>query len=198
MTDRIPAVTGDLSGWERADAYAETVFRLPTASVEGHTVLYEDRRLSEALDDVGFDGPWRFLFATRLTFVPPLAPGIGPASMYPTVATEAADAFVERLADRGFEDVRRARSERVRVDTGERARLRKYTARFDPGGDRPELDVEGWTALWVRNGEFLLAGGAYPTRGLAELLDGVPEERRPDVSPSSFRNELLALIRSVE
>jgi hypothetical protein len=118
--------------------------------------------------------------------------------MYPTVATEAADAFVERLADRGFEDVRRARSERVRVDTGERARLRKYTARFDPGGDRPELDVEGWTALWVRNGEFLLAGGAYPTRGLAELLDGVPEERRPDVSPSSFRNELLALIRSVE
>lgn len=177
MTDRFPRVTGDLEGWTEADRRTETVFRLPTATIEGHTLLYEDEN-----GDGGLDGAWRFFFATRLTFSPPLAPGIGPASVYPTVASESAREFADRLEERGFEDVDRGRSQRVRVDTGERARLRKYTARYEPDG----LDVEGWTAVWVHGGEFLFSGGAFLSGEGVDGDDGTP------------RDELLDLIRSVE
>jgi hypothetical protein len=180
MTDRFPRVTGDLDRWTEADRRTETVFQLPTARVEGHTLLYEDENGGD------LDGAWRFFFATRLVFSPPLAPGIGPASIYPTVASESARSFAERLEDRGFEDVDRGRSQRVRVDTGERARLRKYTARYDPEG----IDVEGWTAVWVRGGDFLFSGGAFPTGGVGGATGGV--------DPRAFRDELLDLIRSVE
>jgi hypothetical protein len=185
MTDRFPRVTGDIEGWTEADRRTETVFRLPTATIEGHTLLFEDERTGTEGEEL--DGPWRFFFATRLTFSPPLAPGIGPASVYPTVASESARSFADRLAERGFEGVDRGRSQRVRVDTGERARLRKYTARYEPPSGDP-MDVEGWTAVWVHDGEFRFAGGAFPT-------SSVPG---PGGDPSRFRDELLDLIRSVE
>lgn len=182
MADRFPRVSGDLTGWTEADRRTQTVFRLPAAEVEAHTVVYETDR---------FEGgdPLRFFFATRLTFSPPLAPGIGPASVYPSVASESANAFAERLRERGFEAVDRGRSQRVRVDTGDRARLRKYTARYGREG-LGELHVEGWTAVWVHDGEFLFSGGAYPTGGSVDLpVDG---------DPGTFRDELLDLVRSVE
>jgi len=181
--------------WELLSGDWETLFRTPTASVEGHTLLYGDGHLRAALDPVveGYDGPWRFFFATRLRFVPGLVPGIGTASVYPTVASEAARNFAEDLRERGFEDVDRDRSERIRVDTGDRARLQKYTAVLPD----PPLDVEGWTAVWSRGGSFRIAGGAYPVRGLDRLLQGIPDGERPPTDPGGFRDELLALIRGV-
>lgn len=195
MSDRFPAVPTDLleaGGWTLVDRSTETVFELPTARVEGHTALYEDRELADALA-AATDGTLdtgRFFFATRLHFQPPLAPGIGPASIRPSVVTEARRKFAADLEQRGFVDVERRRRERTRTDTGDRMTLFTYTARY-PGEDHV-LDVEGWVGVWVHDGEFRVGGGAYPVGGLPALPD--------DVAPSrtSAQNELLDLLQATE
>jgi hypothetical protein len=223
MNDSYPSVPDDLlhDDWERRATSEETVFRAPTATVVGHTVLYDHRRLREALasvDSVALardraddsaerigetpddDGFWRFFFATSLSFQPPLAPGIGPASMLPTVTSEAQRSFAADFRSRGFEGVQRGRSQRVRTASGARARLRKYTATLpvrDVEREPVPLDVEGWLAVWVHRGSFRVAGGAYPTCGLDELVATLSTAERPPTDPDSFRDELIDLIRAV-
>lgn len=212
----------DAGPWELGAESEDRVFRTPAATVTGHTRVYVDgalrtalaaagseARLAAALDagdgdrmvdlggDVGDDGAGfcRFFFATGLSFSPPLAPGVGPASALPTVVTEARRSFAADLEARGFRDVERGRSQRVRTDTGDRARLVKYTASLplDGGG----LEVEGWLAVWATGGSFRVAGGAYPVAGLDALLADLPEDERPETAPGAFRDDLLALIRAV-
>lgn len=223
MDDSYPSVSDDLlhaDVWERHATSEGAVFRAPGAAVIGHTILYDDRRLREALAavnsvdltrhrggdaaerlvDTDDDGFWRFFFATSLSFQPPLAPGIGPASMLPTVTSEAQRSFAADFRARGFESVRRGRSQRVRTTSGARARLRKYTATLplrDIESEADSLDVEGWLAVWVHRGSFRVAGGAYPTAGLDELLATLSPGERPPTDPNSFRNELVDLIRAV-
>lgn len=185
-----PAIDAPMEGWREVERYVETVFELAAASVRGHTAVYEDRTVTEAAVDAGLaDQPWRFLFVTRLEFVPPLMPGVGPASVSPTVTTEANRSFADDLRERGFESVDRGRRERVRTDAGDRARIRRYTAVYRPDGGDP-FDVEGWLGVWVHDGAFRIAGGAYPTQPLGDGTAAV-------VDPSRFRNELLDLIRAV-
>lgn len=74
------------------------------------------------------------------------------------------------------------------MDTGDRARLVKYTASY--AGETVDLDVEGWTTVWSRRGSFQVAGGAYPVRGLTTLVDELPEDDRPAVDVRRFRDEL--------
>jgi len=138
------------------------------------------------------DLPLRFLFATRLEFRPPPAPGVGTASMQPSVVAEARSNFADRLRDRGFERVDRGRSQRMPTASGDRASLVKYTARYPLDGYE-ELDVEGWLAVWAAGSSFRIAGGAYP-------VDGVPDvgDDGPTVSPSAWRSELLDVLRSIE
>ncbi|MEF8975193.1 MAG: hypothetical protein V5A21_03070 [Halapricum sp.] len=220
MSDRYPEVPGSKledGGWEERLRTESTVFRTPTASVIGHTVLYDDERLRTALEEAGFGdlldteanssgsrmidtgeggGFWRFFFATALSFRPPLAPGIGPASMRPTVVSEARRSFENDMRARGFEDVDRGRSQRVRTDSGDRASLVKVTANY-PFENAPTdvLDVEGWIAVWSTGGTFRIAGGVYPIRGLDALLD--PLDDSPGTDPNAYRDELVALIRAV-
>jgi hypothetical protein len=207
-------------GWTLSEESSETRFELPTMRVVGHTRLYEDAELREAVERVtGIDRRWRFFFATRLEFDPPLAPGIGPAMLYGSVSTEAKREFATDLQRRGFENVSRGRGGRVRTDAGDRASLTKYDTRYrldatdrddatdgDPGetgvgaanrsqGDRRTLPVTGWLAVWTYDDEFRLAGGAYPDRPLVEVLDIADE--RLDRDPTAYREELIALIRAV-
>jgi hypothetical protein len=185
-------VAADLDGWRRSSEYVETVFEMGMSRVEGHTAVYEDTRLTDAGREAGLgEGPWRFFFTTDLQFQPPLAPGIGPASVLPSVVTESARSFAADLRDRGFEAVERGRRERARTRGGDRLRLRQFTATYPTDGVR--LDVEGWLGVWAAGGEVRIAGGAYPTSGFDAFGDGVE-----DLAPGSFRDELLALIRSVE
>ncbi|EMA29799.1 hypothetical protein [Haloarcula japonica] len=183
-------------GWALVDESVETVFKLPTARVEGATKVFDDDGTREAVREaVGFDHQWRFFFATALSFTPPLAPGIGPAMILPTVRSEAQSAFAEELADRGFESVERGRKERVRVDSGDRARFRTYSAELDLAVDAT-LSITGWVGVWHGDG-FRIAAGAYPDQSLSTLLDieNPPEPLRR--TPSDYRAELLALIRAV-
>jgi hypothetical protein len=185
--------------------------------VVAHTRLYEDADLRDAARErLGIDRLWRFFFATRLEFEPPLAPGIGPAMVRSTVSKEAKREFAADLAERGFRDVSRGRGQRMRTATGDRASITKYDAsyRLDPASgtdstgetsesegsgtsstDRGHLPVTGWLAIWVHENAFRLAGGAYPERSLADVLDVADE--RLDSGRGAYREELLALIRAV-
>lgn len=199
--------------WTLVEASSETRFELPTMRVVGHTRLYEDAVLREAVrEQTGTDRRWRFFFATRLEFEPPLAPGIGPAMLYGSVSSEAKREFASDLRSRGFENVSHGRGQRMRTDTRDRASLTKYDARYrldlddapDEDGARTDdrassgrqtLPVTGWLAVWTHDGEFRLAGGAYPERSLADVL-GVDDDRLA-TGATSYRDELLDLIRAV-
>lgn len=221
MGDGYPTVPKERlaeSGWDERVRAESTVFQTPASSIVGRTVLYDDRALRQALAEAGFEdllagraesggrrlvetsddgGYWRFFFATALSFRPPLAPGIGPASMLPTVVTEARRTFTDDLEARGFRDVERGRSQRVRTDSGDRARLAKVTASYPLEIDAAEqLDVEGWIGVWHGSG-FRIAGGAYPVSGLDGLLVETVESERPATDPNGYRSELLDLLRGV-
>jgi hypothetical protein len=223
MTDGYPTVPKqrlDEGGWRQRSRTEETLFRTPTAKIVGRTLVYDDAGLADALAaagaadhlaaagaetggdrlvDTGDGDYWRFFFATALAVRPPLAPGVGPASMLPTVRSEARSAFTDDLAARGFVDIEAGRSQRVRTDAGDRARLRKVTARLPLGPDAPAdtLDVAGWLAVWTTGGEFHVAGGAYPVRGLDALFSDLSDTDRPATDPHTYRDELLALVRAV-
>lgn len=218
MTGRYPEIPGELlDGWEERVREKSTVFRIPTASVIGRTVLYEDSILRDAIAAAGFadllasedegdrlidtdgGGYWRVFFATTVSFRPPLTPGIGPTSLRPTIVTEARRSFQRDLESRGFEGVERGSSQRVRTESGDRASLVKYTATY-PLADAPTdaLDVEGWLAVWEHEGDFRIAGGVYPTNGVDDLLAGLDTAERPRTDPNEYRDDLLGLIRSVE
>jgi hypothetical protein len=172
-------------GWALSDETAETLFSLPTATVEGHTRLYEDPQLREAIQEAGGpDHVWRFFFATDVTFVPRLAPGIAPM-IQPSVVSQAKRRFANDLRDRGFNSVRKGTTQSYRVDDG-RARITPFGADYSvDGGD---IGVRGYLAVWRDNG-FRLAGGAYPDSGLTRLLGSAADEE--------YRDELLSLIRAV-
>jgi len=186
------------SGWELSDERVETVFRLGTATVEGATKLFDDVRTREAtVEATGIDQQWRFFFATALTFRPPLAPGIGPAMILPTVRSEAQSKFATELRERGFENVSRGRGERVRTDSGDRARLRSYSASLPLDGTAATLSITGWVGVWHADG-FRIAAGAYPDQPVGEIL-GIEEPPEPlQRPPQAYRDELVSLIRGVE
>ncbi|MFC6904757.1 hypothetical protein [Halalkalicoccus tibetensis] len=179
----------DRGGWVLAERTSETVFALPSFRVEGHTRLYEHpgSEAAEGSDGAGgVDGtgpPRRFFFATRLDFEPPLS-RLASTSLLPVVRSRATRAFVADLEDRGLEGVKRKGTRRTRTDAGERVRLTRHAARIDV--DEGSADVEAWCGVWLHEGEFRAAGGAFPTAG----IDGL--------DPHGDREELFALVRGVE
>ncbi|QLH81837.1 hypothetical protein [Halosimplex pelagicum] len=193
-----PAVPVDrLDGtWERVEDATETLFGVEGADVRGHTVVYEDTDLRAAVreaTDPSLDQSWRFFFATRLAFRPPLAPGIGPAMVLPSVKTEAVRRFADDLADRGVVGVERGRRERTRTEDRSRVTLRQVTGEVPlPDGD--PVPVEGWVGAWA-DGDIRLAGGAYPRSSLADRFPGA-EGQVLDGSAADYRDELFDLVRA--
>lgn len=187
--------------WDRYEQSSGVVFSLPTTEVSEHTLVYEDATVRRTIHEAthgGLDRVWRFFFVTRLTISPPPPPGVGTASFYPTVAAEARDGFAADLRERGFENVERHRGQRMRTGSGKRARLTKFTADspVEREGTETRLPTEGWLAVWADGSEFRLAGGAYPTTFEAALTDD--ERASLDLAPSTYRNDLLELLREVE
>ncbi len=219
-TDGYPSVPSDRlaeGGWQLQSKTAEMVFELPAVSVTGYTLVYEDGRLREAIEAAGIGGETtasgeesrrigtdteggvsRFFFATALSFRPSLPPAVGPASLRSTVERQARREFTDDLEARGFEGVEYDGSQRVRTDSGEKARLRKLTATLplDSEGTPEQLDIEGWLAVWVTDGSFRIAGGAYPI-GLQGVLGSHSRADHDAIDPGQFRAELLSLIRTV-
>jgi hypothetical protein len=193
-----PSVSAEkLDGWELADEAVETVFKLPAARVVGATRQYEDEQTRAAVreaTDGEIDHKWRFFAATRLGFEPMLPPGTLPSMILPTMQTEARKKFEQRLESRGVEDVQRARTERVRVRSGNRARLTRYDGR-DPVVDGG-VPVTGWVGVWNDGTDFFVVTGGYPGVPLADGLgieNGDPLRR----TPNEAQTELMDLLRDV-
>jgi hypothetical protein len=183
----------EAGGWVLVEESTETLFELSAARVEGHTRVYEDAGLRRAVREAsGVDQLCRFFFTTAVEFSPPLSPGVAPV-IGPTVASEARREFANDLEARGFVDVDRGRTRKVRVDSGVRARLTDYRAVYPlrAGNASVDLRVRGLLAVWLDDG-FRIAGGAYPESGLGDLLADAAVE--PD--GSAYREELLELIRA--
>ncbi|MFB6206681.1 MAG: hypothetical protein ABEJ05_09175 [Haloglomus sp.] len=178
-------------GWSLVEDEVETLFRLSAARVEGRTQVYEDGALRDAVRAAtGIDHMWRFVFATRVSFTPSLAPGIAPL-IRSRVASEARTSFAEDLLERGFEQVAKGEPKTAPVRSGARADFTPFKARYHLSDDRT-LDMEGFLAVWHDDG-FLIAGGAYPAGLEATLATDIDTD--PDAD--AYREELLDIIRSV-
>ncbi|SEO78776.1 hypothetical protein SAMN04487948_105141 [Halogranum amylolyticum] len=189
-----PAVPTELlDGWRLVDERTETPFDVTFVTVTAHTTVYEDPDLAAALrEQTGVDGPGRF-FLTSHVVLRPQPPES--EALRRLVTDRVAQDFAGRLRDRGFTSVEQTSQRSFSVD-GADARLAAYEGAY-PLGDGVELRVQGWLAVWQVDGDFLLAGGAYPTHvhdPAGETTDAVREQ----LSPQRFRDELFELIRAVE
>ncbi|MDS0292914.1 hypothetical protein [Halogeometricum luteum] len=191
-TGQSPPTVRVPDGWERTASTEETMFDAKLVTVRAHTVVFEDARLAEAVRDrTGADGTWRFFFASRLRLRPKAG---GSKALTDLVTARANDGFVDQLRDRGFRDAERTESRRFAVGRTE-ANLTRYRAAVDVGGEqKTTVTAEAYLAVWPADGEFLVAGGAYPVS-----VDGARSAAlAPSLSPAEHRDELFELIRSVE
>ena len=189
-----------VDGWEPVERSVERLFGVEGADVRGHTVVYEDRQLRRAVreaTDGDVDQLWRFCFATRLAFRPPLAPGVAPLIL-PSVRRHATRAFCDDLRERGVETVETGRRERVRTDDRRRRRIRQVTGTVTTAAGT--VTIEGWICVF-HDEDIYMAGGAYPRSSLAEALaldetaetDGHPLQR----DPAADRDHLLDFVTAV-
>lgn len=220
-----PSVPADrLAGWVETDRSVETAFDAKLVSVRAHTVVYDDRDLRERVREAtDIDHQWRFFLAARLRLEPRTEPS-GPLTRL--VADRARSGFRDRLADRGFQQLRRTETTRRERD-GTTTREATYEAVLpldatqwtrratDPlGGDGPPgaddttptgdgpsdervtLRTRAQLAVWPGDAEYLLAGGGYPT-GVRTGADPLRASLGDHLDPEAFASDLDALIESV-
>ncbi len=187
-----PAIPADrLEGWRRVDSSVETPFDAKVVTVRAHTLVFEDADRGPILTErTGVDTAWRFFFVTRIQIRPNTRPS---TALSRVVRNGAADGFEERLADRGFESIRKRDSRSVDIgDKDEDGTLVTYGARCVV--DSIRIPLEGILVVWTRDGQYYVGGGAYPV--------SVPQGVDPDtvgslITPDSDRTALLAVFRSV-
>lgn len=207
-----PPTLPPLEGWVRVDDATDRPFELGPVSVVARTVVYEDAAIRERVPATA-DGPWRFLFASRLEIRPHTPPS---KSLTKLVGKRASAGFRSRLEARGFSDVRRVESRTLRVRVGgggdgqrdagrdddtrgddateSEADVIRYAATVELAG--VELAADAYLAVTPVDGEFLLTGGAYPR----EVRGGDGETAaalREAIKPERFREELFRVIRGV-
>ncbi|KTG10216.1 hypothetical protein AUR64_11565 [Haloprofundus marisrubri] len=210
-----------LRGWQQVESSVERPFDAGILRVTAHTAVYErnvlraadaaadtadDSHVADAADDADRTAApriRRFFVASRLQLTPR-----PPASraLWRLVADRSMAGFETELRERGFLAVDRVDERRFDV-RGTEARLARYDARSRVDG--VVVSVQGWLAVWPAGepGEFLLAGGAYPT-GVNESAtdDEATTQNREETKtaaslseafdPKRFRTELFALIRA--
>jgi len=198
VTDpEFPAFAADeLDDWTLVAERVETLFQMPAMSVRGATRRYEDESLRTAVSeatDGEVDHEWRFVAATKLGFDPGLPPGTLPSMILPSIRSEAKRNFRDRLEERGVRNVERGTRERMRVRSGNRARLTRYDG-VDPTG---EVRVAGWVGAWNDGSDFYVVTGGYPAEPLGDVL-GIDDDAALSLAPTAMRDDLLELFRVVE
>ena len=185
-----PPTLPSLDGWVRVDESIHRPFELGFVHVVARTVVYEDQTIRERIP-TATDGPWRFLFATRLEVRPRTPPS---KTLTRLVENGAASGFESELAERGFSDVHRSWTRSLAVPDGE-AEIVHYDANVTFAGVR--LAADAYLSVTPQDGEFLLLGGAYPR----EVLDGDGEMAAAlaeEIDPERFREELFRVVRRME
>ncbi|WP_410764800.1 hypothetical protein [Haloferax sp. DFSO60] len=197
-----------LEGWVQVDESVDTPFELGPVSVVARTIIAEDASTRETVPAAA-DGPWRFVFASRLTVHPQTPPS---KALTKLVARGAKSGFESQLAERGFSNVRQTGSRSLRIGTVD-AEVTQYEATVSLAGVR--LAAGAMFAVRPDGDQFLLTGGAYP-RAVLETTEGASRNRRRDtpenttanatetvdthalrraLDPEKFRRELLRAIR---
>jgi hypothetical protein len=189
-----PTLADPPAGWEASGTERRTVLDIGPVEATTATTVYEDATLRDRLREAtGIDRSWRFFFAGRVA-----VPGSSSSrALRSIVVDRAGRGFADRLADRGFEDVRRAERRSIRVGTVD-ADAARYEAVCPVDGIA--LDVDGWLAVWpdtARSRSFLLAGGAYPRRVRTAPDDGTAAALEAAFDPAAFRDDLFDLVRAV-
>lgn len=187
-----PAIPNNrLKGWRQVDSSVETPFDAKVVTVWAHTLVFEDADRGPILTErTGVDTAWRFVFVTRIQIRPNTRPS---AALSRVVRSGATDGFEERLADRGFESIRKRDSRSVAIGDGDGGgTLVTYGARCVV--DSIRIPLEGLLAVWTHGGQYYVGGGAYPV----SVPQGVdPSAVASLITPDSDRRELLELFRSV-
>lgn len=188
-----PAVASErIDGWRRVDERVDTPFDIRLVKVTAATTVYEDPDLAAAIREAaGVDGPGRFFLTSRVS-LQPQPPMSG--TLRKLVTDRVARDFASQLQDRGFTAVERT-DERPFSVAGADARLVAYDGVCPVGG--LTLDVQGWLAVWAVDGDFVLAGGAYPTRVRESDDELAGETLQERLRPKQFRDELFELVRAV-
>ncbi|KAB1188563.1 MULTISPECIES: DUF6517 family protein [Haloferax] len=185
-----PPTLPPLEGWVRVDESTDRPFELGFIHVLARTVIYEDASIRERVPATA-DGPWRFLFATRLEVRPRTPPS---KALTRLVVNGAASGFKDQLTERGFSAIHENWRRSLAVPDGE-AEVIHYETTVTFAGVR--LAADAYLAVTPHEGEYLLLGGAYPK----EVLDGASETAdalHDALDPERFREELFRVIRRME
>ena len=191
-----PVDESQLTDWRQTDQTVESPFSTPVVSVETHTVVYEEHAQREAIRaSTGLDHPWRFFFSSRVRLDPPQPPNPMLTSL---LRTRIFSAFVDRLADRGLDEITDQDRGRFRVGgaTGVRKRYRARL-RVDPADrstDPLSVPIEALVVVWADD-DYFVAGGAYPAGPPAGGPDEVVAALRAAIDSTADREELVALIK---
>ncbi|RLM51686.1 hypothetical protein [Halorubrum sp. Atlit-28R] len=175
-----PVVPRDrLEGWTLVAEATERPFEAGPVSVTAGTARYERET----------PPPRPFFFASRLCISPDTGPN---PALTRLVESRAREGFRDRLADRRIGDLARRDERRLDVDdpAASPATLTVFHGRCAVDGER--VPVEALLAVWEA-GEYLLAGGAYPTgdgfeatrQGVLRLVRGVRLPASSDAVDSS-------------
>ncbi|PSQ44191.1 hypothetical protein BRD17_04680 [Halobacteriales archaeon SW_7_68_16] len=192
----VPAGIHDDDRWALVEDEAHRVATTPVATIDAHTVVYEDRELRERIAAAtGVDTLWRFVFAARLAIDPPVAPAMAPILVTSTVRPAARERFPDDLRERGLSNVERRGSNRTDVGDDDRARVYRYGATVTIGdvegeatlAPGTEVPVAAYLAVWERDGTPYTAGGAFPIGGPVDAV----------APPGEYRGALFDAIREV-
>jgi hypothetical protein len=188
-----PTLAADVAtDWTETSETTETVVQVRSVSISVATRVYDDAGLRDAVRSAGGpDATLRFLFVSEC-----VVPGTSHSKALLKLVTNRAKAgFTDRLADRGFENVRETGRRSICVGDAEASAF-GYEARCALSG--VTVGVEGWLAVWpVDSSGFHLAGGAYPTGVIASADEGAAAAIRTHIDPAEFRAELFEAIRSL-
>lgn len=206
-----------MDGWTRIDERVETVFEeeIGDATIEGkaHAVVYEDEQLRNDVEAaIGeLDHPVATLAASRVAFSGGLGGAAGTdAGVAERVETAARERFEARLREAGIENIERTNAETVTVDSGAKARYRRYVADLTLGAEAAEaaeatgveaIPVAGDLATWRAEESSLIAGAAYPAESLSETIErggGDASDVDVEFDAAAYRGEIRAVLTAIE
>jgi hypothetical protein len=225
----LPAVPRDRleqGGWtKQAEETDTTVFAESYGPVEveavASSVTYEDTALATqvAEDTLGAIETTLSIFsATRVDLAPPVDE-LGPirSEVQTRIEENARTQLRTQLQEAGLQDIEQTTTGTLTVADGVEARLTEFRAVYPvedisfpvqsgqsvtiPG---TSLEIAALLAVWAADGNFLVAGGAYPAENFAqstatELSDAISVSVDVDLglTPESYRQELLDLVTGV-
>ncbi|WP_123622301.1 hypothetical protein [Halorubrum sp. CSM-61] len=193
-----PTVTSDrIEDWRQIDESESTVFEQSygpvTVTALEHTRIYEYVDVAEALAET-FDasGSPVVFFATRIDLRPAidsLPAGVGRDRLMSEVETAAVDAFRSQLRNSGIENVEVVDEGTTTVQSGHTATTWQLEGEYAFDGEVPlpdgstneiseTVEIESRLGVWHDGTDVLVAGGAYPTDPLIEVVD----EALPDLA----------------